>query len=91
MLNDDELKAVTDYAQLFYSVREVAILLEKDPDAIASEFNNKGSFYRAYMRGFYLTEVDIRKRDIELARNGSMPAMDSVRLMIRNAMKQNAE
>jgi hypothetical protein len=77
-LNDitaEELAEVERLAGLFFSPREIAVMLELHlPEILEQLDSNEGNFYRAFQKGRLQNEVDLRKAIMQLARAGSSPA-----------------
>lgn len=77
-LNDitsEELAEVENLAGLFFSPREISVMMEFDADEINEHLDSRqGDFYRAFQKGRLQNEVDLRKAIMQLARAGSSPA-----------------
>ena len=77
-LNDitaEELAEVESLAGLFFSPREISVMLELPLPEILEQIDiNAGNFYRAFQKGRLQNEVDLRKAIMQLARAGSSPA-----------------
>lgn len=77
-LNDitaEELAEVESLAGLFFSPREISLMLELPLPEILEQLDiNDGNFYRAFQKGRLQNEVDLRKAIMQLARAGSSPA-----------------
>lgn len=74
-LSEEQLKQVQEYASLFLTIDEIAILLEIDfsdlKKAVCSKTN---SAYKAYNKGKLLTKIELRKNVIKMAKHGSPQA-----------------
>lgn len=71
----DELDKVKEYAGLFLTVDDIAVLLEKDVDEFRDEFRNKkSSLFLAYRYGQVASKRDLRRPVIKLAGHGSPQA-----------------
>jgi hypothetical protein len=75
-LTIEELAEVEEFAGLFYDLRSVAIILDKDIAGFRSEYLKEGALYRAYQRGVLKTESEVRRSIINLAKAGSSPAQN---------------
>jgi hypothetical protein len=75
-LTKEELAEVEEFAGLFYDLRSVAIILDKDIAEFRSEYLKETELYRAYQRGVLKTESEVRKSIINLAKAGSSPAQN---------------
>ena len=77
-LNDiipEELAEVENLAGLFFTPREISIMLELDLHEIYDQLDAKdGNFFCAFLKGKLQSEVDLRKAINQLARAGSSPA-----------------
>lgn len=71
----DELKLVEEYAGLFLTWQDIAVLLDKDYVEFKAEFDQKGSeLYKAYRRGQVMKKRDLRRPVIKMAEHGSPQA-----------------
>jgi len=77
-LNDitqEELIEVENLAGLFFSPREISVMLELHlPEILEQLDTSEGNFHRAFQKGRLQNEVDLRKAIMQLARAGSSPA-----------------
>lgn len=89
-LTPAELDDVETWATLLFSMDKVAMLLQVDSNEFKSAANNpETEIYKRYHRGFTLSEVDIRKRQIELAKSGSAAAIEETFRYIHEAKSTN--
>ena len=79
-LNEDQLNEIQQMAGLFFSPEDVAVNLEMDEEdtelfiaAIASR-NTQNYQAGAYLRGWLLAEITLRKAIQQSALNGSSPS-----------------
>jgi len=85
-LTEEQIKSITDMAELFYSPEEIAINIEVDPDELRILIQAKeGSVYDAYMQGWLTGDIALRRSIARAAENGSNPAQQ----MMRDYQKQN--
>lgn len=85
------LEQVTEYGKLLFSVGEVAIIVGISPDnAKMWMYNNGHPFTMAYFRGRLMTEAEVRKTTITLAKQGSTPAVEQVKKYLRDSSVNNA-
>jgi len=74
-ITNEELIEVENLAGLFFSPREISLMLELRINEIYEQLDsNQGNFFRAFQKGRLQNEVDLRKAIIQLARAGSSPA-----------------
>lgn len=79
-LNETELETVQELASLFYSPSEVAVVLEVDQDDFVSVIRSGGGdVYRAYMKGYFEGDIDLRRSIKDSALHGSSPAQAIMR------------
>ena len=72
---DEELQSIEDMAALFFSLKDIAIILEKDVEDFTAEINlEEGLAYSRYKKGWIGAEIEVRKSIMESAINGSSPA-----------------
>jgi hypothetical protein len=84
------LEAITDYARLLFSIEDVGIILEIDRLELRKIANNDTHvFMIAYKKGRLLTEAEVRKTAITMAKQGSTPAIDHVRKLLRDSEIKN--
>ena len=74
--SNELLKQITDLAALFFTPREIALMLEIDIESFVMdcEFKIGSVQYNAFHSGRLQSEVDLRKSVIKLAKSGSSPA-----------------
>ncbi len=74
--SNDLLKQITDLAALFFTPREVAMMLELDVEHFIMQCDiiQESEGYKAFHSGRLQSEVDLRKSVIKLAKSGSSPA-----------------
>ena len=85
-MSEDELKNIEKYAGVFYSPKQIAVLMEMDAAEMdIAMSDDKSEIYRAYWKGFYENEYSIRLSNIELAVAGSVPANALVLKYIQEA------
>lgn len=74
-LSTDQLAQVREYAGLFLSYEEIALLIDVNYDEfVRAVRNRKSDVYRAYLLGRTESKVDIRRNVINLAKKGSPQA-----------------
>jgi hypothetical protein len=90
---EEQLKEIEHLAGLFYSISEIALILEVPHrhlhDMIGSASPNPVK--RAYHRGWSLSEAQIRSAEVMLAKQGSTPAQQTVREIMQKAQRSNGE
>jgi hypothetical protein len=79
---NEQLKEVELYAGLCFSPREIGVILGVPPDDFATDCRNMPEVAQAYQRGALLTEAQVRKATIDLARGGSSAAYADYRKLI---------
>ncbi len=74
-ITEEDLQKITDLAALFFSPREIAIMLEiPADDFIILSALADSKIYNAFQSGRLQSEVDLRRSIIKLAKSGSSPA-----------------
>lgn len=76
-LSEEELKQITDLAALFFTPREIALMMELHQEDFVSSCEAPNFYpkvYNAFHSGRLQSEVDLRTRIIKLAKSGSSPA-----------------
>jgi hypothetical protein len=82
----DELQTIEDMAALFYSYKDIAIVLEVDVEEFKALMRlEEGNAYSRYQKGWITSDMSIRKSLLESAVNGSSPAQ----MMLMELNKEN--
>jgi hypothetical protein len=78
-LTEQQLNAITDMASLFYSPKEIAINLEVDIDEFDIEIKSEhGAAYKAFMKGWFESDIKLRRSTLQSAINGSTPSIQII-------------
>jgi hypothetical protein len=86
------LEQVTEYGRLLFSVNDVAVIVGISPEKARVWLRDREHpFAMAYHRGCLLTEAEVRKTTITLAKQGSTPAAEQVKKYIRDRDVNNAQ
>lgn len=89
-LSEELLHEITDYGRLLFSVEEVAIIVGLDKEKVKIWSKNlHHPFTQAYLRGRLMTEAEVRKTTITLAKQGSTPAVEQVKKYLRDSNIEN--
>ncbi|WP_338812721.1 hypothetical protein V9L05_15250 [Bernardetia sp. Wsw4-3y2] len=84
-MTEEELKTVEDFAELHFSIEQIAIFLGKEVSELKLLFRKKGNnFYNSVMRGRLKSEFALRKTVLQDAKNGSSPAQAQFLSIIKN-------
>lgn len=76
---------MTKLAGLFYTPRQISVMIEVDADDFEREILSEcGAVFQAFAKGFYEADVELRKCITESALQGSSPAQ----AMLREIQKQ---
>ena len=88
-LTEEEVQQITDLSSLFFTPREIAIMMQLDPAAFVMAVSNESTKeYIAFYSGRLQSEVDLRRSIIKLAKSGSSPAQTmSMDMMKHSAAK----
>jgi CO/xanthine dehydrogenase Mo-binding subunit len=87
LLSEEQTNEITQMAELFFNLDEIAANIEVDPDEFRTLILiRSGPAYDAYMKGWLRGEIPLRKAIAQAAANGSNPAQQ----MLLN-MKATAE
>jgi len=79
-LNKEELATITELAALFYTPTEIARILEVDTEEFENQIKSEhGEAYKSYYKGYYLSDISLRKSILDSAINGSSPAQTLMR------------
>ena len=82
----DELQTIEDMAALFYSYKDIAIVLEVNVEEFKALMRlEEGNAYSRYQKGWITSDMSIRKSLLESAVNGSSPAQ----MMLMELNKEN--
>jgi len=84
-LSDEQLADIEKYANLFFSYKEIAILLKISIETFKSEVTDCYSeIYKSYQRGKLISECEIREEIIKMAKFGSAVAQIEALKLINN-------
>ncbi len=82
----EELQTIEDMAALFYSYKDIAIVLEVDVEEFKAQMRlEESDAYSRYQKGWITSDMSIRKSLLESAINGSSPAQ----MMLMELNKDN--
>lgn len=85
----EELEKIEEYAGLFLTIDEIAVLLDIDATELRREIRHgKTDRARAYKKGKIKSILEVRRQTVEFAKKGSPAAEDLVNNYI-NAQKKN--
>lgn len=90
-LTEEILSQITDYGRLLFSVEQVAIIIGIEPKKAkiwAKDVSHP--FRQAYLKGRLMTDAEVRKTTITLAKNGSSPAVAEVKKYMTDSNMDNA-
>jgi len=74
-MTEEELKTVEEFAELHFSIEQIAIFTGREPLELKVLFVKKDKdFYTSVMRGRLKSEYALRKTVLQDAKNGSSPA-----------------
>jgi hypothetical protein len=89
-LNPEQLKEIENFAGLYFTIDEVAEIMELDKELIRELYSDKESdFYKSYKKGFLTSESKVRKCILDLALRNSSPAQDAIKKIARDARNKN--
>ena len=85
-LTDQDLAQVKNFASLFYTPREIAIILEIDISMFVHGCQEEGSpSFNAFYAGRLLSETELRTSILKLAKAGSSPAQTMALDLYKNS------
>lgn len=74
-LNTEQLAMIEKLGAAFFSVKEVAIVLEVSLHDLKKQLSDVNSpAYKKYFKGKYTSELELRESIIKMAKRGSNPA-----------------
>lgn len=90
---NEQLQEIEHFAGLFYSISEIAIILQVPHRQLHDMIHSAGMnpVKQAYNRGWFLSEAQIRSSEVMLAKQGSTPAQQTVRDIMQKALRSNGE
>jgi hypothetical protein len=78
-MDNTTLKQVEELGSLNYTPKEIALIIGAGDEEVLAWMEDESSpFFRAYMKGFYTTDIAVRKSIFKLAAAGSSPAQSLV-------------
>lgn len=73
--NEEQLKLVNDFAELYFTPKEIAVILQVDAEEFLLEMEDESSQASiAFLRGRLMAKASIRKKLFLLAGQGSSQA-----------------
>ena len=79
---------IEEYASLFLTIDEIALLLDLDANALRREILHGGSpIAKAYQKGKLMTIVEVRRQTVFFAKKGSPQAADLIKDYISNQIQ----
>ncbi len=81
---DQELKQIETYAGLCFTPLQIALILNFNKTEFEQDFHNKQELQDSYNRGVLLTEAQVRKATIDLAKGGSSAAYSDYQRLSKN-------
>jgi len=83
--SNEQLSEITSLAEVFFTPKEIAMILEVDPQEFIDICNDAGTEVgKAFNKGKLMSEFKVRKSIVQLANSGSSPAQ----AMVLEMMKQ---
>ncbi len=74
-ITSEDIEEIKNLASLFFTPKEIAIMLEIREEFMMSEMNNEDSaIYHAFQSGRLQSEMELRRSIVKLAKSGSSPA-----------------
>lgn len=82
-LSNEQLKEIGQWAELLFSPKEIATVMELDECDVLREYNDESSvIYKCVQRGKLKTEGEVRKSILQLAKDGSASAQEQAMKII---------
>ena len=82
-----ELDNIQQLSAMFFSLSETALIMEVEENDI----RNSSIAMQHYNRGRLLSETELRKSIMELAKNGSSPAQSQALALLQNQKLKDAQ
>lgn len=83
-LTHQQLDDLERFGSVFFSFRQIAIVMELDPLLLKKILNDPTTpAYKRYHKGRLQSEFDIRLREVELAKSGSTQAQELIQRHIQ--------
>lgn len=88
-ITDADLEEINKMAAVFFTPKEIAMVLEVDLISFVDACNNEeNKFYNAFMGGRLKSEYELRLSVVKLAKQGSSPAQTmSLEMLKQSQMK----
>lgn len=82
-MTKEQLKEIEKWAELLFSPKEIATVMELDEVDFLREYNDESSeIYKCVQRGKLKTEAEVRKSILQLAKDGSASAQEQAMKII---------
>ena len=80
----EQLKQVETYAGLCFTPSQIALILNINKNDFTNDFKTNQQLQDSYNRGILLTEAQVRKATIDLAKGGSSAAYADYQRLSKN-------
>jgi len=76
---EEQLKTIEEMGSLFYFARQIAVVLEVDPYEFELLIQSETPpAFSSYMKGWYESDIKIRRTTLQAAINGSTPSLQMI-------------
>ena len=77
---DEQLNMIEQFASIYLTITDIAIILEVAPEELREDVNNSGNqaYYR-YRKGKAMSKVQLHQQEMTLAKVGSPLALQNAR------------
>ena len=90
LLTLEHLLEIENFAGLYFTIDEVAEIMELDKDQVHQWYaDTESEFYKSYKKGFLVSESKVRKCILDLALRNSSPAQDAIKKIAKDARNKN--
>lgn len=92
MLNETQLEELKKLSELFFSIKECALIMEIKESQLRDRINNSETKeHAAYYSGNFRGQARVRKSIIEMAERGSNPAQQLASKYIQDCELKNVK
>lgn len=84
-LSPEQITEIEEYAACFFTPEEICIIMNLGQDTAMVQMAGDTPFKQAYLKGRLVSEAELRKRILELAKNGSAPAQALALQIVSNS------
>lgn len=89
-LTNEQLEMIEKFGAHFFSYKQLAIVIQVNPIKLKEQINDSTTeAHRRYFKGALMTELELRKSIVDLAKRGSNPAQKMLLELLTDMRSSN--